>query len=101
MLEPAPLTRRWVKGDAKALSDFAEFNRANLAKDRDGDPVFMARSVWDVSYQQERNPELTFSRPRSGKGRYHRWIEVARRNPGSGAQLFGRGAFRAKCLPKF
>jgi hypothetical protein len=23
--------------------------------------VFMARSAWDVSYQQERNPELTFS----------------------------------------
>ncbi|WDF72412.1 peptide chain release factor 3 [Novosphingobium sp. KACC 22771] len=62
MLEPAPFdTARWVKGDAKALSDFAEFNRANLAKDRDGDPVFMARSAWDVSYQQERNPELTFS----------------------------------------
>jgi peptide chain release factor 3 len=34
---------------------------ANLAKDRDGDPVFMARSSWDVSYQQERNPELVFS----------------------------------------
>lgn len=62
MLEPAPFdTARWVKGDAKALSDFTEFNRANLAKDRDGDPVFMARSAWDVSYQQERNPELTFS----------------------------------------
>jgi peptide chain release factor 3 len=23
--------------------------------------VFLARSAWDVSYQQERNPELTFS----------------------------------------
>jgi len=32
-----------------------------LAKDRDGDPVFMARSAWDVSYQQEKNPELGFS----------------------------------------
>jgi peptide chain release factor 3 len=23
--------------------------------------VFMARSAWDVSYQQERNPEIAFS----------------------------------------
>ena len=28
---------------------------------RDGDLVFLARSAWDVGYQQEKNPELTFS----------------------------------------
>jgi peptide chain release factor 3 len=50
-----------VKGDEVALREFAEFNRANLAKDRDGALVFMARSAWDVTYQQERNPALTFS----------------------------------------
>ncbi|RVU04718.1 peptide chain release factor 3 [Novosphingobium umbonatum] len=62
VLEGAPFdTARWIKGSDAALRDFAEFNKSNLAKDRDGDPVFMARSVWDVSYQQERNPELTFS----------------------------------------
>ena len=44
-----------------AWKGFADFNKSNLAKDRDGDPVFMARSSWDVSYQQERNPELVFS----------------------------------------
>jgi peptide chain release factor 3 len=61
-LEGAPFdTARWVKGDEAALREFAEFNRANLAKDRDGALVFMARSAWDVSYQQERNPALTFS----------------------------------------
>jgi peptide chain release factor 3 len=62
VLEPAPFdTARWLKGDDKALRDFGEFNKMNLARDRDGDPVFMARSAWDVSYQQERNPDLTFS----------------------------------------
>jgi peptide chain release factor 3 len=62
VLEGAPFdTARWVKGDEAALREFAEFNRANLAKDRDGALVFMARSAWDVSYQQERNPSLTFS----------------------------------------
>ena len=41
-LEPAPFdTARWLKGESKALDAFAEFNKANLARDRDGDPVFM------------------------------------------------------------
>jgi peptide chain release factor 3 len=62
VLEPAPFdTARWLKGAEAALKGFADFNMSNLARDRDGDPVFLARSSWDVSYQQERNPELTFS----------------------------------------
>ena len=62
MLEAAPFdTARWLKGPDAALRQFAEFNKSNLAKDRDGDPVFMARSAWDVGYQQEKNPELVFS----------------------------------------
>ncbi len=61
-LEPAPFdTARWLKGSDSALRGFADFNKSNLAKDRDGDPVFLARSSWDVGYQQEKNPELTFS----------------------------------------
>ncbi len=61
-LEPSPFdTARWIKGSDLALKGFTDFNKSNLAKDRDGDPVFMARSAWDVSYQQERNPDLTFS----------------------------------------
>ena len=61
-LEAAPFdTARWLKGPDTAIRDFEQFNRANLAKDRDGDPVFLARSSWDVGYQQERNPDLTFS----------------------------------------
>jgi peptide chain release factor 3 len=62
MLEAAPFdTARWLKGSDAALKQFVDFNKSNLAKDRDGDPVFMARSAWDVSYQQEKNPDLTFS----------------------------------------
>jgi peptide chain release factor 3 len=61
-LEASPFaTARWLKGPQAALDTFAEFNRANLAKDRDGEPVFLAKSAWDVGYQQERNPELAFS----------------------------------------
>ena len=61
-LEQAPFdTARWLKGSDTALRGFADFNKSNLAKDRDGDPVFLARSSWDVGYQQEKNPDLTFS----------------------------------------
>jgi peptide chain release factor 3 len=62
MLEPSPFaTARWIKGVEKTLEEFAGFNRGNLARDRDGDLVFMAKSPWDVNYQVEKNPELTFS----------------------------------------
>jgi peptide chain release factor 3 len=61
-LEAAPFdTARWLKGSDTALSAFADFNKANLARDRDGDPVFMAKSAWDVGYQEEKNPDLVFS----------------------------------------
>jgi len=62
VLEASPFdTARWIKGSDAAIKGFVDFNKSNLAHDRDGDPVFMARSTWDVGYQQERNPELTFS----------------------------------------
>jgi len=61
-LEAAPFdTARWLKGTEADLRSFEEFNRANMARDRDGDMVFLARSAWDVNYQQEKNPELAFS----------------------------------------
>jgi peptide chain release factor 3 len=62
VLEPSPFeTARWLKGSDIAIKGFVDINRSNLAHDRDGDPVFLARSAWDVGYQQERNPELAFS----------------------------------------
>ncbi len=65
LLEASPFdTARWIKGSEAALKEFARFNSATLAQDRDGNPVFMAKSVWDVSYQQDRNPDLVFSATR-------------------------------------
>ena len=61
-LEASPFdTARWLSGSDAALKSFEEFNRSNLAKDRDGNFVFMAKSVWDVNYQEEKNPDLKFS----------------------------------------
>ncbi len=62
MLEASPFdTARWLVGPETAQKAFADFNKSNLAKDRDGHPVFMAKSAWDVGYQQEKHPDLTFS----------------------------------------
>ncbi|MDG2003915.1 MAG: peptide chain release factor 3, partial [Novosphingobium sp.] len=62
VLEPAPFdTARWLTGSDEALRAFTDFNKASLARDRDGDAVFLAKSAWDVGYQEEKNPELAFS----------------------------------------
>lgn len=65
VLEPAPFdTARWLTGDGAMLEAFASINRSAMAKDRDGNPVFLAKSAWDVNYQQERNPDIRFSATR-------------------------------------
>jgi peptide chain release factor 3 len=62
VLEPAPYdTARWLLGDPIKLKAFTDINSATLAKDRDGAPVFLAKSSWDVGYQQEKHPDLKFS----------------------------------------
>ena len=65
VLEQAPYdTARWLSGEAVAMKAFTDINKSSLAKDRDGNPVFLAKSAWDVGYQAERNPELAFSATR-------------------------------------
>lgn len=64
-LEPAPFeTARWIAGSADAMKAFADINRASLARDRDGNPVWLAKSAWDVGYVSERNPDIRFSATR-------------------------------------
>ncbi len=61
-LEASPFAAaRWIKGPQEKLDEFERFNQGNLALDRDNDLVFMAKSPWDVGYQQEKNAELNFS----------------------------------------
>jgi len=64
-LEAAPYdTARWLTGDTATIEAFAAINRSNMARDRDDNPVFLARSAWDVGYQVERNPEIAFNATR-------------------------------------
>ncbi|WP_066591985.1 peptide chain release factor 3 [Sphingomonas pruni] len=65
-LEMAPYeTARWISSDdAVALKQFLDLNRSALAKDRDGNPVFMAKTAWEVGYVAERYPKVKFAATR-------------------------------------
>ena len=64
-LEPAPFdTARWISGDAADLKAFAEVNRGAMAKDRDGNPVFLAKSAWEIGYVADRYPKVRFNATR-------------------------------------
>lgn len=65
-LEMAPYeTARWISSDdAVALKQFLDVNRSALAKDRDGNPVFMAKTAWEVGYVAERYPKVKFAATR-------------------------------------
>ena len=65
-LEPAPFdTARWVSAaDPADLKAFAELNRTAMAKDRDGNPVFLAKSAWEVGYVADRYPKVAFAATR-------------------------------------
>ncbi|MBB5713625.1 peptide chain release factor 3 [Sphingomonas aerophila] len=61
VLEPAPFdTARWIAGDAADLKDFADLNRASMARDRDNNPVFLAKSAWEVGYIADRYSKVRF-----------------------------------------
>ncbi|HEX4695072.1 peptide chain release factor 3 [Sphingomonas sp.] len=65
-LEMAPFeTARWISADDPAdLKAFADLNRSAMAKDRDGNPVYMAKTNWDVGYVADRYPKVRFAATR-------------------------------------
>ena len=64
-LEPAPFdTARWVSGEPSDLKAFTDINRSAMAKDRDGNPVFLAKSAWEVGYVADRYPKVAFAATR-------------------------------------
>jgi peptide chain release factor 3 len=65
-LEMAPFeTARWVSAEDPAdLKAFADINRSAMAKDRDGNPVFLAKTAWEVGYVAERYPKVRFAATR-------------------------------------
>jgi peptide chain release factor 3 len=53
---------RWVSSDdAAELEKFLNHAPSAMAKDLDGAPVFMATSAWNLRYDEERWPKITFA----------------------------------------
>jgi peptide chain release factor 3 len=53
---------RWISSDdRKAYDTFIEANRAGIAEDLDGDPVYLARSQFYLDYTRERAPGIVFT----------------------------------------
>ena len=53
---------RWVTSDdPQALKRFMEANRSDMAEDRDGHPVYMARSQWRLDRAAEENKDIRFT----------------------------------------
>jgi peptide chain release factor 3 len=65
-LESVPyVTARWVTADEPARLDaFRSANLSSLAEDRDGQPVFLAKSEWEIDYALKHNPGIRFHRTR-------------------------------------
>lgn len=60
--EPTSLhTARWVESaDPAALKSFLDETRASMAKDHNGDPVFLARNAWHLDRAQADHPKVKF-----------------------------------------
>jgi peptide chain release factor 3 len=64
-LDAAPYdTARWVSGDDALLEKFFAAYRGQMATDRDGAAVFLAKSTWETGYVAEKYPGLSFARTR-------------------------------------
>ncbi len=64
-LEPRPTTAPagWPATEAE-IEKFAAANRGGMATDRDGAPVFLAKSAWEIGYVAERFPNVKFLKTR-------------------------------------
>jgi peptide chain release factor 3 len=61
--EPSPYAEaRWISGDKADLDDFADKHKTAMARDIDDQPVFLAKTSWDVNYAAERYSNVRFER---------------------------------------
>lgn len=54
------LTAEWVEGDARLLKQFVDGNRASIAEDHTGAPVYLARNSWHLDKAKDDFPDLRF-----------------------------------------
>jgi peptide chain release factor 3 len=53
---------RWLAGARADVEDFTSKHRTAVAEDIDGQPVYLAKSAWDINYAAERYPKVAFHR---------------------------------------
>ncbi len=64
-LEQSPFdTARWLSGSDADLEKFVGSNRGGMARDRDGAPVFLAKSAWELGYVADKFPAVKFAKTR-------------------------------------
>ncbi len=64
-LEQSPFdAARWLSGDEAEIEKFIAANQGGMANDRDGAPVFLAKSAWEVGYVAERFPKVKLLKTR-------------------------------------
>ncbi len=52
---------RWLGADdPKVLADFLKMHKTVIMADRDGDPVYMAKTPWDLKHKQQTNDDIRF-----------------------------------------
>jgi peptide chain release factor 3 len=65
IFEAAPFAEaRWISGSRADQEDFIGKYRNAMAEDIDGQPVFLAKSAWEIGYVDERFPDVSFHRTR-------------------------------------
>jgi peptide chain release factor 3 len=64
-LEASPYdSARWLSGSEAEIEKFSNANKGGMASDRDGAPVFLAKSPWEVGYVAERFPNVKLLKTR-------------------------------------
>jgi peptide chain release factor 3 len=64
-LEASPYeTARWVDGAPAEVEKFRDANKGQMAEDRDGAPVFLAKSNWELGYVGGKFPNIKFLKTR-------------------------------------
>ena len=65
----AHLEAGWIDADTpQAMKTFLDANRASMAEDHEGTPVFMARNAWHLNHTQENAPDIRFHRTKENAG---------------------------------
>jgi peptide chain release factor 3 len=64
-LEDSPYdTARWISGEPAELEKFRSTHLGQMATDRDGAPIFLAKSAWELGYVADKFPKIAFAKTR-------------------------------------